>query len=129
MNRVRHYSDPYQGIEEQLAELRGLIKIVPPLIEADRKRRWDEISSRWVPEDNEYDVIDTYEHEAGLEEGWGHADFAWTLYSTAIVTAWETFNVYLARQLSDACLKYNLSKFPVLAKLVEEERRTWDRRF
>jgi hypothetical protein len=30
----------------QLAELRGLIKIVPPLIDADRERRWEEIGNR-----------------------------------------------------------------------------------
>lgn len=33
------------------------------------------------------------------------------------------------RQLSGVCLKHDLREYPVLAKLVEEERRKWDRRF
>jgi hypothetical protein len=74
-------------------------------------------------------MIDIYEREAGPEERWGHADFARTLYSTAIVTAWETFNAYLVRQLFKVFFKYDLREYPVLAKLVEEERRNWSRRF
>ena len=74
-------------------------------------------------------MIDIYASEAGPEEGWGHADFARTLYSTAIVTAWETFTVYLVRQLFEVCLSYNLREHPVLEKLVEDERRMCDRRF
>jgi len=124
---VRDYSDPYEGLETQLAELKGLVRIVQPLIEADRNRRWDEIGKRYGDPDE--DMIDIYEREAGPEESWGHADFARTLYSTTILTAWETFNVYLVRQLSEVCLKYNLREYPVLAKLVGEERRKWDRRF
>lgn len=45
MQPVRHYSGPYQGLDVQLAELKGLVRIVPPLIEADRNRRWNEIGS------------------------------------------------------------------------------------
>jgi hypothetical protein len=127
MQLVRHYSDPYQGLEVQLAQLKGLVRIVPPLIEADRNRRWNEIGER--DGEPEEEMIDIYASEAGPEEGWGHADFARTLYSTAIVTAWETFNVYLVRQLFEVCLSYNLREHPVLEKLVEDERRTWGRRF
>jgi hypothetical protein len=43
---VRVYSDPFDGLTVQVTELRGLIKVVPPLIEADRQRRWEEISAR-----------------------------------------------------------------------------------
>ena len=35
---VRVYADPFEGLTVQLTELRGLIKIVPPLIDADRER-------------------------------------------------------------------------------------------
>ena len=102
MRPVRHYSAPYQGLDVQLAELKGLVRIFPPLIEADRNRRWNEIGER--DGEPEEEMIDIYASEAGSEEGWGHADFARTLYSTAIVTAWETFNVHLVRQLFEVCL-------------------------
>jgi hypothetical protein len=72
---VRVYADPFEGLTVQLTELRGLIKIVPPLIEADRERRWTEIGER--PSDGEDgDVIDAYGAEAGPQEGWGFADSA-----------------------------------------------------
>ena len=65
---VRVYADPSEGLTVQLTELRGLIKLVPPLIEADRERRWKEISER--PSDGEDgDIIDVYGDEAGAEEG------------------------------------------------------------
>ena len=65
---VRVYADPFEGLIVQLTELRGLIKIVPPLIEEDRERRWREISER--PSDGEDgEVIDVYGAEAGPEEG------------------------------------------------------------
>jgi hypothetical protein len=55
---VRVYADPFEGLTVQLTELRGLIKLVPPLIEADRERRWKEISES--PSDGEDgDVIET----------------------------------------------------------------------
>lgn len=127
MRPVRHYSAPYQGLDVQLAELKGLVRIFPPLIEADRNRRWNEIGER--DGEPEEEMIDIYASEAGSEEGWGHADFARTLYSTAIVTAWETFNVYLVGQLFEVFLSYNLREHPVLEKLVEDERRMCDRRF
>lgn len=40
---VRAYADPFEGLTVQLGELRGLIKIVPRLIDADRERGWKEI--------------------------------------------------------------------------------------
>ncbi len=43
---VRVYADPLEGLDAQLTELRGLIKRVPPLIDADRERRWKEINER-----------------------------------------------------------------------------------
>lgn len=65
---VRVYPDPFEGLRVQLTEMRGLVKIVPPLIEADRERRWREIGER--PSDGEDgDVIDVYGDEAGPEEG------------------------------------------------------------
>jgi hypothetical protein len=42
--QVRHSSDPFEGPEAQLNELIGLVKIVPPLIEADRTRRWKRLA-------------------------------------------------------------------------------------
>lgn len=125
---VRVYPDPLEGLTVQLTELRGLIKLVPPLIEADRQRRWEEISAR--PSDGEDgDVIDVYEAEAGAEEGWGHANFHRTIYVAAVVTAWAVFQDFLARQLRQRYLSYDLSEHPPLAALVEEDVPTWDRRF
>lgn len=125
---VRIYLDPFEGLTVQLTELRGLIRIVPPLIEADRERRWNEISAR--PTDGEDgDVIDVYEAEAGAEAGWGHADFGRTIRVAAVVTAWAVFQDYLARELKKIYLSYDLSDHPPLAILVEEDVRRWDRRF
>ncbi|MFC9692285.1 hypothetical protein ACFTSF_27305 [Kribbella sp. NPDC056951] len=124
---LRAYSDPYDALREQLEQLQGLIKIVPPLIEADRERRWAEIGQR--PGDPDADMIDIYETESGPEEGFGHAPYDRTLYSTAVVTAWECFHVYLAHLLERRCLRYNLSDHPVLAALVDAERKSWDRQF
>ncbi|HVQ57939.1 MAG TPA: hypothetical protein VMS60_03425 [Solirubrobacterales bacterium] len=117
-----------EGLTVQLTELRGLIKIVPPLIEADREGRWKEISER--PSDGEDgDVIDVYGDEAGAEEGWGFADFGRTIRVAAVVFAWAIFHDYLARELKRTSLGYDLSEHPALAKLVEEDVRSWDRRF
>jgi hypothetical protein len=125
---VRVYADPFEGLTVQLTELGGLIKIVPPLIEADRERRWTEIGER--PSDGEDgDVIDVYGAEAGPEEGWGFADFGRTIRVAAVVFAWAVFQDYLARELKRRYLSYDLSKSPALAVLVEEDLRSWDRRF
>jgi hypothetical protein len=125
---VRIYADPFDGLKVQLAELRGLIKIVPPLIEEDRERRWREISER--PSDGEDgDVIDIYGDEAGPEEGYGFAEFDRTIRVAAVVFAWAVFQDYLARELKRSYLDYDLSEYPALAKLVEEDVRNWDRRF
>ncbi len=95
---VRVYADPFEGLTVQLTELRGLIKLVPPLIDADRERRWREISER--PSDGEDgDVIDVYGDEAGPKEGWGFADFGRTIRVAAVVFAWAVFQDYLAREL------------------------------
>lgn len=67
---MRVYPDLFEGLRVQLTEMRGLVKLVPPLIEADRERRWREIGER--PSDGEDgDVINVYGDEAGPEEGWG----------------------------------------------------------
>jgi hypothetical protein len=125
---VRVYADPFEGLIVQLAELRGLIKIVPPLIDEDRERRWREISER--PSDGEDgDVIDVYGDEAGPEEGYGFADFGRTIRVAAVVFAWAVFQDYLARELKRNYLDYDLSESPVLAVLVDEDVRNWDRRF
>jgi|HubBroStandDraft_3_1064219.scaffolds.fasta_scaffold263871_1 hypothetical protein len=124
---VRVYADPFEGLRVQLSELRGLIKIVPPLIEADRERRWQEIGSRPGDPDGP-DMIDIYEAEAGLEEGWGHADFPRTIYVAAIVTAWAVFHDYLARELRMS-LNHDLSQHPPPPKPSAKQVREWDRRF
>lgn len=125
---VRVCADPFEGLTVQLTELRGLIKLVPPLIEADRERRWKEISGR--PSDGEDgDVIDVYGSEAGAEEGWGFAGFGRTIRVAAVVLAWAVFQDYLARDLKRSSLNYDLSDHPPLATLVEEDVRSWDRRF
>lgn len=125
---VRVYADPFEGLIVQLAELRGLIKIVPPLIDEDRERRWREISER--PSDGEDgDVIDVYGDEAGPEEGYGFADFGRTIRVAAVVFAWAVFQDYLARELKRSYLDYDLSESPALAVLVDEDVRSWDRRF
>jgi len=125
---VRVYSDPFEGLTVQLTELRGLIRIVPPLIEADRGRRWREIGER--PSDGEDgDVIDVYGAEAGPEEGWGFADFGRTIRVAAVVFAWAVYQDYLVRELRLNYLSYDLSEHPALAMLVEDDARSWDRRF
>jgi hypothetical protein len=125
---VRVYTDPFEGLTVQLTELRGLIKIVPPLIESDRQRRWGEIGER--PGDGEDDeVIDIYGAEAGPEEGYGFADFGRTIRVAAVVFAWAVFHDYLVHELKRRYLDYELSEHPGLAKLVEEDVRSLDRRF
>jgi hypothetical protein len=127
LNELRIYQDPYDALSERLGQLRGLIKKVPPMIEADRQRRWTEIAQR--PGSAVDETIDIYETEAGPEEGYGHARYDQVLYSTAIVTAWESFHVYLAHLLERRCLRYDLESHPVLDSLVNDERKRWDRRF
>jgi hypothetical protein len=125
---VRVYADPLEGLIVQLTELRGLIKIVPPLIDEDRERRWREIGER--PSDGEDgDVIDIYGAEAGPEEGYGFADFGRTIRVAAVVFAWAVFQDYLARELKRSYLSYDLSWSPALAVLIDEDVRNWDRRF
>lgn len=123
---IRHSSDPFEGLKAQLMELIGLIKIVPPLIEADRERRWNEIGAR--PGDPDSDWIAIYETEAGPEEGWGRADFSHTIQAAAVVTAWGTFHECIIRQLLEECLAYDLKGHPALACLIADERRKLDRR-
>ncbi len=89
---------PLQRLEAQFAEFRGFAQLVPPLI--DRERRWEEIGSR--PGDPDVDMIDVYESEAGPEEGWGHADYAGTVYRSTVVLAWEAFHAAM-RALHRAC--------------------------
>jgi hypothetical protein len=125
--QVRSYIDAVAGLEAQLAELIGLVRIVPPLVEADRRRRWEEIGAR--PGDQDVEMIDVYESEAGPEEGWGQADFSRTIQTAAIVTAWGAFHECLARLLFESSLRYQLGAYPALARLVADERRKWDRRF
>jgi hypothetical protein len=125
---VRVYADPFDGLIVQLTELRGLIKIVPPLIEEDRGRRWREIGER--PSDGEDgEVIDIYGDEAGPEEGYGFADFGRTIRVAAVVFGWAVFQDYLVRELKRSYLSYDLSGYPALAVLVDEDVRNWDRRF
>jgi hypothetical protein len=116
-----------QRLRDELVELRGLIRIVPPLIEQDRQLRWEEIGSR--PGDPDSEWIDIYEAEAGPEEGWGHADYARVLYASTVVTAWEAFRFHVTSLLFDATLRYDFSKHPPLQLVVEDEKRSWDRRF
>ncbi len=125
--QVRRFIDPFEGLESQLTELIGLITIVPPLIEADRERRWEEIGAR--PGDPDREMIDIYETEAGPEEGWGHADFSRTIQTAAVVTAWGVFHEFLVRLLFESYLNYNLKRYPALAHLVADEHRKLDRRF
>jgi hypothetical protein len=125
---VRAYADPFEGLVVQLTELRGLVKIVPPLVDEDRERRWREIGER--PSDGEDgDVVDVYGAEAGPEEGYGFADFGRTIRVAAVVFAWAVFQDYLARELKRSYLSYDLSESPALAILVGEDVRNWDRRF
>jgi hypothetical protein len=43
---IRVYADPFEQLTVRLTGLRGLVKLVLPLIEADRQRRWEDISAR-----------------------------------------------------------------------------------
>lgn len=51
------------------------------------------------------------------------------IHVAAVVTAWAVFQDCLARKLRQRYLSYDLSQHPSLAPLVEEDVRTWDRRF
>ena len=109
---VRYYADPLEGLQSQLTELRGLSKIVPPLVEQDRERRWEEISRR--PSDGDGDeVVDVFGAEAGPEEGYGFADFAHAIRASAIVFAWAVFEDYIVRDLK--------------SRLVDRDAERWDR--
>lgn len=110
----------------ELAELRGLNRIVPRLIQEDRERRWAEIGKR--PGDPEVEMIDIYETEAGPEEGWGHADYSTMVRGAAVVSAWELFRGLLSDTLRRRALAYDLSRHPVLQRLVLDEEARWDRR-
>jgi hypothetical protein len=70
-----------------------------------------------------------YGAEAGPEEGWGFADFGRTIRVAAVVFAWAVFQDYLARELKRSYPSYDLSEYSALAVLVEEDVRSWDRRF
>ena len=71
-------------------------------------------------------MIDIYEDEAGPEEGWGHADFGRTVYTAALTSAWAIFYEYLIQELTVRHLAYNLSPYPVLEQIVNDEIRRWD---
>src|SRR4051794_33549395 len=92
-----NYSHPIEALRDQLMEARGLAKVVPPLIQADREERWAEIGRR--PGDPDLEMIDIYETEAGPEEGWGHADFGRVVLAAAITNSWEALHDYLIREL------------------------------
>lgn len=125
---MRDFADPLEGLEAQLTRLRGLIGIVPPLIEADRDRRWNEINSR--PSDGEDgDTIDIFGEEAGFGEEGGFAEFNRTIYESAIVFGWAIFHDFLVQELKHNFLNFDLSEHPSLQILVEEDVRNWDRRF
>ena len=59
----------------------------------------------------------------------GFADLGRTIRVAAVVFAWAVFQDYLARELKRSYLSYDLSDYPDLAILVDEDVRTWDRRF
>jgi hypothetical protein len=94
---VHWFAEPVEGLEHQLEELKGYVQIVPTLIEADRQRRWDEISQR--PAEDERETIDVYTDEAHPGEGGGFADFSGTTYAAATVFGWETFVAFLIEEL------------------------------
>lgn len=125
---VRDYADPLEGLETQLTRLRGLIRIVPPLIETDRDRRWNEINSR--PSDGEDgDTIDIFGEEAGFGEEGGFAEFDRTIYESAIVFGWAIFHDFLVQELKQNSLNFDLSEHPALQVLVDEDISNWNRRF
>lgn len=116
---------PFERIRRQITELIGLIKIVPPLIDADRERRWDEIGNRTDYDPNsDLEQIDLYERESGPEEGWGHAEYDRVIYTAAIVTAWEEFRAYLVRELVETTLNCR-----PLARIVADECKQLDRNY
>ncbi|WP_433825953.1 hypothetical protein ACQP2E_28080 [Actinoplanes sp. CA-015351] len=125
---VRLFHDPYEGLESQLAELLGMARVVPPLIEADRQRRWDEIGSRPAGPDSD-DMISVYEREAGPTEGYGHARYDHAIYAAVAITAWELFRDCVTRMLRESALKVNVAGHPLLAKIVDDEKKQWDRNF
>ncbi len=76
---MRAYLDPLDGLERQLLEYKGFAARAPRLIQTNRERRWEEISSRPDATGDE-EIGDVYEEESGPEDGYGLADFARVTY-------------------------------------------------
>ena len=95
--QVGYSGDPVEGLEEQLTELIGLIKIVPRLIDADRGRRWEDIYERSGEGELYPTPLDAYEGEAGPEEGWGHADYSYTIQEAYAKVSLKKYKPMAAR--------------------------------
>ena len=76
---------PLEGVQVQLAELRGLAKTIPLLIEADRERWWDEIGSRAGHPDE--GMIEICESKSSPEEGYRFAGYDRTFCSAPLIMA------------------------------------------
>ena len=126
--QVKWYADPYEGIVAQLTELKGFVKIVHPLITAQRNTLWDNIGSR--RSDGSQEQIDVYSTESGTETGWGFAPYDRTIYSSALVLAWETFSAFLVRDLQDLiALCHGPQTLSPILDIVSDEVRQWSRGF
>jgi hypothetical protein len=90
---MRSYLDPLEGLERQLDEFKGFASTVPRLVEAERRRRWEEVGGQ--PSDGERELVDVYESESGPEQGFGWADFERTALSSAVALSWELFREFL----------------------------------
>lgn len=122
------FPDPTDWLQTELAELRGFVRKVPALVQAERDARWDAIGSS--PGDPVGpDIIDLYEEASGPEEGYGHADWDGLSYRTAIVTGWELFRSTMSDLLEVFLREATHPITEFAADLLDEEIRKFDRRF
>jgi hypothetical protein len=125
---IRQFLDPLDGLRAQLKELMGFARAVPPLIEADRQKRWDEIEAR-RDADGAVETVDVYAAEAGAEEGGGFADYARTVFSAALVLGWEVFRDFLVQELMEHVNAWVPQGHAVARQLVQGEERLIAERF
>jgi hypothetical protein len=93
---VRYFADRLEGLEAQLLELKGFARTVPPLVQAERNRIWDEA----VAQSDEYsEPIYVYDRLSGSDTGGGFAKFDQAVYAAALNLGWDRFVGFLQDEL------------------------------
>jgi hypothetical protein len=93
---VLYFADRLEGLEAQLLELKGFARTVPPLIQAERNRIWDQA----VAESDEYrEPVYIYDRLSGPDTGGGFAKFDHAVYAGALNLGWDWFVGFLHDEL------------------------------